>query len=135
MTSQVKPTEISLEEWEAGVIERYSILRQVVSEKIPDAWEPLEFTLCVAMILNIKGNTLPFAGIILANASSFKTVGIEMLRTCPNTFYTNNFTPKSFVSHNTGVSKKELEKIDMLPRIQDKVFLAPELSPTFNKEG
>jgi hypothetical protein len=44
----------------------------------------------------------------------------ESLREFPTTYYTDSFTPTSFVSHNTGVSKKELERIDMLPKIKDK---------------
>jgi hypothetical protein len=64
--------------------------------------------------------TLHFAGIILGPSSSWKTAGIESLREFPTTYYTDSFTPKSFVSHNTGVSKKELERIDMLPKIKDK---------------
>ena len=35
---------------------------------------------------------------------------IELLRSYPNTFYTDSFSPKSFVSHNTAVSKEELRK-------------------------
>lgn len=57
-----------------------------------------------------------------------------MLRDAPNTFYTDSFSAKSFVSHNTSVPKKELKNIDLLPKIKDKVFLSPELSPTFSKK-
>jgi len=94
----------------------------------------MEFQLSVKSILNIKGCALPFAGIILGPPSSSKTVGIEMLRDAPNTFYTDSFSAKSFVSHNTSVPKKELANIDLLPKIKDKVFLSPELSPTFSKK-
>ena len=98
-----------------------------------ELWEPLEFALSVKSILNIKHCSLPFAGIILGPPSSFKTAVIELLRSYLNTFYTDSFSPKSFVSHNTAVSKEELEKIDLLPKIKDKIFLSPELSPVFAK--
>jgi hypothetical protein len=49
-------------------------------------------------------------------------------------FYTDNFSAKSFVSHSTAVKREELEKIDLLPRIKDKFFITPELSPTFTKK-
>jgi hypothetical protein len=49
------------------------------------------------------------------------------------TYYSDNFTPKAFVSHSTAVaSKEELQQIDMLPKIKDKIFLTPELSPMFS---
>jgi hypothetical protein len=37
----------------------------------------------------------------------------------------------SFVSYSTAVPREQLEEIDMLPRIKDKLFLTPELAPTF----
>lgn len=37
------------------------------------------------------------------------------------------------MSHSTAVSSKEqLKQIDMLPKIKDKLFLTPELSPMFS---
>jgi hypothetical protein len=58
-------------------------------------------------------------------------VGIELFRKWPQTYYTDNFSAKSFVSHSTAVTKEELEQIDMLPKIRNKLFLTPELAPTF----
>jgi hypothetical protein len=49
----------------------------------------------------------------------------------PNAFYTDNFTARSFVSHSTAVNPEELVEIDMLPKIKNKLFLTPELSPLF----
>jgi hypothetical protein len=54
-----------------------------------------------------------------------------MLRRWPYSYYTDGFTAKSFVSHSTSVSKDELEEIDMLPRIENKIFLTPELAAMF----
>ena len=62
-----------------------------------------------------------------------KTLGIELFRNIDNTFYSDNFSAKSFVSHNTSI-KRELFQIDLLPKIKDKLFLTPELSPTFAKK-
>ena len=44
----------------------------------------------------------------------------------------DDFTPKSFVSHAARVAKKELEKIDLLPRIENKVMVTKELAPLFS---
>jgi predicted transcriptional regulator len=63
-----------------------------------------------------------------------KTVGIEMFRNSKSTFFTDNFSAKAFVSHSTAVKRQELEQIDLLPKIRNKLFLTPELSPTFTKK-
>ena len=114
--------------------ENYHRLFDVTMKNLPDIWVPLEFALSVKTILNIKGYTLPFGGILLGVPGSSKTVVIELFRGLPHTFYSDNFTPKSFVSHNSAVKKEKLKDIDMLPKIKDKFFLAPELAPIFSSE-
>lgn len=123
--------QISVEQWQAGILERYQNLQKKVEEKLPNLWQALEFVLSVKTILNIKDCTLPFAGILLGPPSSLKTVGVELFRKWPQTYYTDNFSAKSFVSHSTAVTKEQLEEIDMLPKIKNKLFLTPELAPTF----
>ena len=101
---------------------------------MPGLWESLEFELSVNKILNIRNCTLPLAGILLGPPGALKTVGIELFRKSRNTFYTDNFSAKAFVSHSTAVKRQELEKIDLLPKIKNQFFLTPELSPTFAKK-
>jgi len=88
---------ISLEEWEKVRREKYVMLKNTVDSSLPSLWLPLEFTLSVKSIMNIKKITLPFAGIILGAPSTLKTVSLIMLRVWPQTFYTDSFTPKSIV--------------------------------------
>jgi len=126
--------EITNNEWYSNLIDKYNKLQDTVKENIPSLWDSLEFEISVQKILNIKDCTLPFAGIVLGMPSSLKTVGIEMFRKWKQSFYTDNFSAKSFVSHSTAVKREELEKIDLLPRIKNKFFLTPELSPTFTKK-
>jgi len=113
------------------LLEKYEHLQQVTLTNIPKLWPALEFALSVRSILNIKGCNLPFAGILLGPASSLKTVSIELFRSRNNTFYTDNFSAKAFVSHNSAISKDKLKEVDMLPKIKNKFFLTPELAPTF----
>jgi hypothetical protein len=48
-------------------------------------------------------------------------------------YYTDDFSPKAWVSHTTSVnSQEELEAIDMLPKIRNRQFLTPELATLFN---
>jgi len=43
----------------------------------------------------------------------------------------DKFTPASFVTHASNVPKKELENIDLLPRIKDRCLITKELAPLF----
>jgi DUF2075 family protein len=122
---------ISSEQWISTLRENYRNLYDVVQNEMPEIWEGLEFVLSIHKILNIQGCTLPFIGIILGRPSSYKTVIIELLKNWPNTYYTDNFTARAFVSHSTSVDPAELEQIDMLPRMKNNIFLTPELSPMF----
>jgi hypothetical protein len=123
--------EISEQEWQTNLVEKYQNLQEIVRLNLPNLWSGLEFVLSIKSILNIKDCTIPFAGILLGRPSSLKTVGIELLRKSPQTYYTDNFSAKSFVSHSTAVTREELGEIDMLPKIRNKLLLTPELAPTF----
>jgi len=48
-------------------------------------------------------------------------------------YKTDSFTPKAFVSHAAQISKNQLSKVDLLPRIKNKILIVPELAPTFSK--
>ncbi len=124
----------SEEEGRSNLLDKYENLVTVANYNLPGLWDSLELELSVQKILNIKEYTLPFAGIVLGRPSSLKTIGIELFRKWPNTYYTDNFSAKAFVSHSTAVKREELDKIDMLPKIKNKLFLTPELSPTFSKK-
>jgi hypothetical protein len=122
----------SFEDWHGKLVQKYEDLYDVVKDNLPNLWHSLEFELAIQKILNIKDCTLPFAGIVLGRPSSLKTVGIELFRKeTDHTYYTDNFSAKSFVSHSMGVAKEQLQEIDMLPKIKNKLFLTPELAPTF----
>jgi hypothetical protein len=125
---------ISFEDWYLKLVEKYNNLSQVVQDNLPSLWDSLEFELSIAKILNIDRCTLPFAGILLGAPSSYKTLGIQMFRERKNVFYTDSFSAKAFVSHNTGIARDKLQEIDLLPKIRNKLFLTPELSPTFTKK-
>jgi hypothetical protein len=71
------------------------------------------------------------AVIVLGAPSSLKTQGIELFRKWPTTYYTDNFSARAFVSHNTSVKKEQLPEIDLLPKLKNKMFLTPELAPMF----
>lgn len=117
--------------WTEKLSEKYESLHNIVSDKLPTLWPALEFALSVKTILNIRYCDLPFAGIILGPPSSLKTVVIELFRGLPNTYHTHDFSPRSWVSHNSAIKKEKLGDVDMLPKVKNKLFLTPELAPTF----
>lgn len=120
-------------EWSYDELQyRYKNLREVTLKNLPELWPALEFSLSVKTILNIKGLDLPFIGIILGPPASMKSVAVELFKGYKHTFYTDNFSPRALVSHNSGKSEKELRKIDLLPKIRNRHFLTPELSPMFS---
>lgn len=128
---QIKKQDIPFEDWQKGITERLGRLRAVTERNFPQVWPSVEFVLAVSRILYVKDITLPFMGIILGKPSSSKTLAIECFRGSPHTFYTDAFTPRAFVSHNSGMTEEQLREIDLLPKIRDSIFLTPELAPVF----
>ena len=122
------------EEWTTKLLEKRKILEEIIKDNIPQLWLSIQLIISVKCILNIANCTLPLLMILLGAASSNKTVPIEMLRDLNNIFYTDSFSAKAMVSHSTAVKKQDLPDIDMLPKIKNKLFLAPELSPLFTKK-
>lgn len=123
--------DVSSETWRTTLIEKYDNLMKVIHENLPQLQLQIELQLSGKSILNIKDCTLPLAVIVLGAPSSLKTQGIELFRKWPYTYYTDNFSARSFVSHNTSVTREQLKEIDLLPKIKNKIFLTPELAPMF----
>lgn len=128
---KIERPNISQEEWKTKLAEKYDIVNNVCNTNFPHIWPTFEFALSIKNILHVQDITLPFAGIILGPPSSSKTLVLEMLRDLELTFYTDNFTPRSFVSHNTSVPEEQLQNIDMLPKIKNRILITPELGPIF----
>jgi hypothetical protein len=126
-------TNLTFEQWQSKLQEKYKNLYDTVHVHLPEIWTGLEFSLSILRILNINKCTLPFIGLLLGRPGAGKTIGLRLLRKWYCTFSSDNFTPKAFQSHSTAVSsKEELEEIDMLPKLKDRLFLTPELAPTFS---
>ena len=93
------------------------------------------FAVCGAM--SLKGRTRPLSVILEGPSGSGKTAVIQMFmpKAQPDLneyiYRSDKFTPKAFVSHAANVKKADLDKIDMLPRLRDKILLTKELAPIF----
>ena len=81
--------------------------------------------------MHIKDITCPPIVIIIGNPSTWKTVGIGMLRRWFGTYYVDKINPKSFVSHANVENREELEYIDLIRDMKNRLFLIPELAPIF----
>jgi hypothetical protein len=119
-------------EWQSKVAEKREILKSTTITYYPEAWSTLEFCLAVKTILNIDDNRLPFIGLILAKPSSLKTTITKLFEKYIHAFYSDSFSPNSFASHISGLTEEELRnKVDMLPKIKNKLFVTTELAPIF----
>jgi polyhydroxyalkanoate synthesis regulator phasin/predicted transcriptional regulator len=126
---------LTFEEWQSALILKFDNLRNTVDRLMPEIWPGLEFELSVYNVLKIEDCTLPVIGIILGRPSSSKSVIIDLLRKWPYVYCTDDFTPAAFVSHSTAADSPEaLERIDMIPKMKNRLFLTPELSPMFSKD-
>jgi hypothetical protein len=125
---------LTLEKWTEGLLKRHQQLQDIIKNAgrlLPHLLLPLEYVLSVKNILHIQDCTLPFAGILLGVPSSLKTVAIELLRAYWHGYYKDDFSPKGWVSHYSGLTEEQLQKNDLLPQIKYKLFLTPELAPLF----
>jgi len=108
--------------------------RDEISKHFPEFVIPAEIGLSVYCQLLIDDITNPFGLVFIDVPSSGKTItlnffsGVEEL-----TYSSDNFSPASFVSHAANVKTKDLEKIDLLPKIRHKVLIVRDLAPIFGQ--
>lgn len=121
--------DIPYEVWEQERKRRFDHLRTVVKDKVPKAWEAIELLLTVKGIRHIRDIDLPLIVIIVGNPGTWKTLATEMLRSWPDTYYKDKINPKSWITHAAKDDVTELENIDLVRLIKDKMFLIPELAP------
>jgi hypothetical protein len=101
-----------------------------------ELWLALKAALCVIASLSLKGRAHPLALVIEGPSGRGKSWVINCCmpdRDESKTFLyrLDSFTPKSFVTHSTNIPKQDLDRIDLLPKLADKVLLTKELAPLF----
>jgi len=108
------------------------IWREKVGKLFPEYVISAEIGLSVIHQLCIKDISNPFGLVLVDVPSSGKTIVLNFFSELKDIVYaTDNFTPASFVTHASEKNKEDLEKIDLLPKIKDKVFLVRDLAPIF----
>ena len=108
--------------------------RDVIKDNFPDLLFASEVALSVVAQFLIKDITNPFALVLVDVPSSGKTICINFFDNIPELSYaTDKFTPASFVSNSANVPKEKLGEIDLLPRIQYRMFLIRDFATLFSK--
>jgi hypothetical protein len=116
---------VTFEEW-----------KSVISDNFPDLRFAAEVALSVVAQFLIKDIANPFALVLVDVPSSGKTITINFFDDIPELSYaTDKFTVASFVSNAANVSPEELAKIDLLPRLQYRMFLIRDLATLFSKRS
>ena len=116
-----------------------SDFEQKVAEYFPECFLPLKAALAVLAINSFQSNRQPVTLIFSGPSGSGKTLVLSMLSVADGEkeqpadylFRCDNFTPRAFVTHAASISREELEKIDLLPKIEGKTLITKELAPLF----
>lgn len=117
-------TPISIETW-----------KETIEVNFPDLLIAAEAGLSIFAQLLIKDITNPFALIYVDMPSSGKTIALNFFSTIKELVYTtDDFTPASLVSQAANRSTKDLEKNDLLPRLQYKTLIIRDTAPMFAKK-
>jgi len=112
-------------------IKTISQLKEIIDKNFPSIWFETESCLSVNATLSLKNlNGCPSLNLV-GNPSGEKTTVLSFFYGQNNTYLSDEFTPRAFVSHSANVSEEELEHVDLLPRIKNKTLITPELAPLF----
>jgi hypothetical protein len=109
----------------------------IIKKYYPGLESALLACLAVCGSMSLKGRTKPLSLIFEGSSGNGKSATLQMLfpekgsKAEGYIYRSDRFTPKSFVSHAANVSKEELDSIDMLPKIQNKILVTKELAPLF----
>lgn len=100
-----------------------------IGAHFPDLAFPAKVCASVLSQLLIHDVHNPFALVLTDAPSTGKTICVNFFDGLKGISYaTDNFTPAAFVSNIAGRSSKQLEEIDLLPRIRHKLLLVRELA-------
>lgn len=109
--------------------------KNTITENFPDLLFAAETAMSVVAQFLIKDITNPFALVLVDVPSSGKTIAINFFDGIPElTYPTDKFSAASFVSNASNIAKEKLSEIDLLPRLQYRMFLIRDLAPLLAKD-
>lgn len=107
--------------------------KAVVAEHFPALVPIVEVCLANVCALLLRDLSNCPALVLVGQPSSLKTTALDFIQT-DFTYQSDNFTPRSFVSHAANVDKQKLTtEVDLLPKLKHKVLLVKDLSPIFSR--
>ena len=104
-----------------------------------DIWQAIKVAIAVIASLSLKGRDNCVVLVYEGASGRGKSITIRLVmpdRPSTEQFLSrqDDFTPAAFVSHAANRKKTQLEAIDLLPRIKNKVMLTKELAPLFRDD-
>lgn len=106
-------------------------LGETIKKNFPTIWFETQACLSVCASLSLKNLNGCLSLNLVGNPSDEKTTILSFFYGTPQTYLSDDFTPKAFVSHSANVKEQDLKHVDLLPKIKNKILLSPELSPIF----
>jgi hypothetical protein len=109
----------------------------VVGQYYPQLVKGVHAMLAVFGAMALQGRTKPLSLIFETGSGFGKTTVLQMPFPLQNSecvkyvYRSDKFTRKAFVSHACNVKADELSKIDLLPKLENKVLITKELAPIF----
>lgn len=111
-----------------------SQLKEIIVRNFPSIWFETRVCLSACATLSLKNlNGCPSINLI-GPPSGEKTTVLSFFYGQEQTYLSDDFTPRAFVSHSANVKKEDLTKVDLLPKLQNKILITPELAPLFESQ-
>ncbi len=111
-------------------------VRETVKKHFPKLWPAVEAGLSACATLFLADHANPTALVFVGRSSAGKTTVASMfddgeMKEKPWVYRSDQFSAAAFVSHCANRSEEELQEIDLLPRIKDRILLTLDLSAIF----
>ena len=114
-----------------------SCVDPVVSRYYPQLLDSAHACLAVFGAMSLGKRTKPLSLMFEGTSGFGKTAVLQMVLPAKGTelekhvYRSDKFTPKAFVTHAANVAREDLDKMDLLPQLDKKVFVTKELAPIF----
>jgi len=107
------------------------LVAEVIKSNFPSVWFETVACLSASATLSLKNlNGCPSLNLV-GRPSGEKTTVLSFFYGQNETYNSDDFSPRAFVSHSANKTKEALESVDLLPRIKNKILITPELAPLF----
>ncbi len=111
-------------------------LNRAILKHYPALLTSVHAMLAVFAAMALKGRTKPLSLVFETPSGYGKTATLQMAfperedgPLAKLVYRSDKFTPRSFVSHAANVKLEDMPKLDMLPKLENKVLITKELAP------